>query len=60
MGVTPVGTNGGIIDWIIKHPIEFALMLLASGAAIYIVYDSMNEKKYVPTKSKSSKSIKSK
>jgi hypothetical protein len=60
MGVTPVGTNGGIVDWIVNHPIESALMLLASGAITYFVYDSMKEKKYVPSKSKSSKSIKSK
>lgn len=60
MGVTGTETNGGILDWIVNHPLESALIVLASGGFVYIVYDSMKEKKYVPSKTKSSKPIKSK
>ena len=59
MGVTEPGSNRGIIDWVVNHPLEFFLIMLASGGFVYIVYDSMKEKKYMPTKTKS-KPIKSK
>jgi|GEM_PF-5706190 hypothetical protein len=61
LGVTSEpGPNGGIIEWIINHPLESALMLLATGAMGYLVYDSMKEKKYVPAKTKTVKPTKAK
>lgn len=60
VGGTNPTPDEGILDWIVNHPLESALIILASGGFVYIVYDSMKEKKYVPSKTKSSKSIKSK
>lgn len=47
--------NGGIVEWITKHPIETVLIITATGALSYIVYDRLKKDTYTPSK----KSIKS-
>lgn len=49
--------EGGIVEWIAKHPLEVAMALFASGALGYIVYDKLKKPGYQPTKtSKATKS----